>query len=62
MGTLESLWPYFLFGAAVVMAAATIRTHLRGWIKDEDGEVFYRKDHPVPSSSTSCSARRASPS
>ena len=46
MGTLEGLWPYFLFGAAVVMAAAAIRTHLRGWIRDEDGVIRYRKDHP----------------
>jgi hypothetical protein len=46
MGTLERLWPYLLFAGAGVMALVVIRTHMRGWIRDEDGEIFYRKDHP----------------
>ena len=46
MGTLESLWPYFLFAVAAVLALAVIRTHLRGWFRDEDGEIHHRKGHP----------------
>jgi hypothetical protein len=46
MGTFERLWPYLMFAAALVMALAAARTHLRGWLKDEDGVIYHRKDHP----------------
>ena len=43
---LEPIWPYLLFTAAGMMAFWTIRTHRRGWFKDEDGEIQRRVDHP----------------
>ena len=43
---LEPVWPYLLFAAAGVMAFFAVRTHRRGWFKDEDGEIQRREDHP----------------
>jgi hypothetical protein len=43
---LMPIWPYLMFAAAAVMAAAALRTHLRGWVKDEEGVVYHREDHP----------------
>jgi hypothetical protein len=47
MSTLERLWAYALLAGAVAMAAFTVLTWSRGWIKNEDDdEIVYRKDHP----------------
>lgn len=43
---LEPIWPYMMFAAAGVMILYAIRTHRRGWFKDEDGEIQRREDHP----------------
>jgi hypothetical protein len=46
VGTFERIWPWLLFAGAGVLTLAVIRTWRRGWLKDEDGVVFHRKDHP----------------
>lgn len=43
---LEPVWPYLLFAGAAVGVFLSIRTHRRGWFKDEDGVIQYRKDYP----------------
>lgn len=46
MTLIERLWPYLFFVAAVAMAVFTAFTSIRGWIKDEDGEIHHRSDGP----------------
>ena len=47
MTLLERIWPYLFFAGAAAMVIFMVRTALRGWIKDEDGEVHHREDGPI---------------
>ena len=47
MPTLEKLWAYALLAGAVAMAAFTVLTWSRGWIRnEEDNETIHRREHP----------------
>ena len=43
----ERLWAYALLAGAVALAAFTVLTWSRGWIRnDEENEIVYRKNNP----------------
>jgi hypothetical protein len=47
MSIYEQLFGYAIFAGAVAMVGAMVRDARRGWVKDEDGEVFRREDGPA---------------
>ena len=47
MTTLEQWFGYAILAGAPVMAAVAVRDARRGWVMDEDGKVFWRRDNPA---------------
>jgi hypothetical protein len=47
MSLSEQLFGYALLAGAVAMAGVMVRDARRGWVMDEDGQVFHRANGPA---------------